>query len=303
MEFGRLITVMVTPFNDDLSVNYGEARRLARHFVRTGSDSILLGATGGESATLKDDERVELLRAVRDELGPNVPIIVGTGNNNTESSVRLTQVVEKAGADAVFAVVPYYNKPPQEGLYRHFKAIASSTKLPVFLYNVPGRTGVNLLPATVERLAAIPNIVGMKETSGSLDQITELLRRVPPHFHVYTGDDNLAIPALSVGAYGLISVVAQVAGERIREMLEAFWKADIAQASKMHRELYPLMEVMFIASNPLPVKTALRLMGFEVGAFRLPLVAPTEAQVERIASVLRQFGYIDRVSVSPGLYT
>lgn len=302
MEFGRYLSVMVTPFNEDMSVNYDAAKQLARHLVNSGIEGLILGATGGESSTLTLEERIELTRVIKNDIGQNIPVIVGTGNNNTRDSIRITQKIEKAGADGVLLITPYYNKPTQEGAFRHFEAIAASTKLPVLLYNVPGRTGVNLLPSTIERLANIPNIIGMKETSGSMDQLTELLRRVSPEFHVYTGDDNLAIPSLSIGAYGLITVVGQIAGKEIKEMLDAFWNKDTDKAAYLHRRLFPLFDVMFIVANPVPVKIALRMMGFDVGPFRLPLVPPSKSQTEQIAKVMKDLGYIDEIAIGPELY-
>lgn len=302
MELGKYLSVMATPFNRDLSVNYGVARKLARRLVDSGIEGLILAATGGESATLTLEERVELTKEIKEEIGGKVPIIVGAGTNNTQNSILVTKTVEKAGADAVMLIVPYYNKPSQEGIYRHFAAIAEATELPILLYNVPGRTGVNLAPATIERLVKIPNIVGIKDASGNLNQLTELVRHLPPDFYVYTGDDSLAVPALSIGVYGLITVAGQIAGKEIKDMLNAYWSKDTEQAAFLHRRLFPLFNVLFIVSNPVPTKTALRLMGFEVGGFRLPLTPPDKQQVEQIAKVLKDLGYIDEVAISDELY-
>lgn len=302
MEFGKYLSVIVTPFNEDLSVNYESAIKLARHMVKGGVEGLIIAATGGESATLTLEERIELTKVMKNEFKGQIPIIVGTGTNNTADSIAVTQKIEQAGADGILLVSPYYNKPTQEGLYRHFSSIAKSTKLPVLLYNVPGRTGVSISPETIIRLAEVPNIVGMKEASGNLDLLTKLLRCVPKHFHVYTGDDNLAVPALSIGVYGLISVAAQVASAEIKEMLDAYWDKDIEKASRMHRHLFPLLDVLFIVSNPIPTKVALNLMGFNVGNVRLPLTMPSKAQTEQIARVLKETGYLDCIDIPETLY-
>lgn len=302
MKFEKYLSVIVTPFREDMTINYEAIKKLASHMIDNGVEGLIIAATGGESATMTLDERVELTKFMKREVGGRVPVIVGTGTNNTSDSIRVTAKIEEAGADAVLLVSPYYNKPSQEGLYRHFKSIAESTKLPVFLYNVPGRTGVSIQPATVAKLAEIPNIYGMKEASGNMDVLTQLLRTVPEHFRIYTGDDNLAVPALSIGVYGLISVVAQVAPRKIKDMLEAYWNKETEKAAKLHCDLFPLLDVMFIASNPVPTKVALNLMGFEAGKVRLPLTMPTKAQAETIAEVLKGQGLIEDAAVSGELY-
>ncbi len=302
MKFGRYLSVIVTPFYEDNSINYDEAIRLGKTMVDNGVEGLIIAATGGESATMKLEERIELTKVMKNAFNGQVPIIVGTGTNNTEDSKRITKLIEEAGADGILLVSPYYNKPSQEGIYLHFKAIADSTKLPVFLYNVPGRTGINLSPETIVRLAEVPNIVGMKDASGNIDQLTKLLRAVPKDFHVYTGDDNLAIPALSIGVYGLISVAAQVAGKEIKEMLDAYWSKDIEKAAKLHQYLFPLLDVLFIESNPVPTKVALNLMGFKVGNVRLPLTMPSKKHTEEIAKVLRELNYMEEINISDNLW-
>jgi len=302
MELGRYLSVMVTPFNEDGSINFKEASRLAKDMVKNGVEGLIIAATGGESATLTLEERIELTKFMKKELNGTAPLIVGTGTNNTNDSIRVTKEIESAGADAVLLVAPYYNKPSQEGLYRHFKSIAESTKLPVLIYNVPGRTGVNISPETIAKLAMIPNVVGMKEASGDLDQLTKLILGVPDDFHIYTGDDNLALPALSIGVYGLISVAAQVAGREIKEMLDSYWNKDIDKAAELHQHLFPLLDVLFIVANPIPTKVALNLMGYNVGGVRLPLTMPNKAQTEQIAKVLYSLNYIDNVNINKNLY-
>jgi len=302
MEFGKYLSVIVTPFNPDNTINYDAILKVANYMIDGGVEGLIIAATGGESATMSLEERIALTKFMKKEVGNRVPIIVGTGTNNTAASIETTKAIEAAGADAVLLVSPYYNKPNQEGLYQHFKAIAESTSLPVFLYNVPGRTGVSIAPDTIARLAQVPNIYGMKDASGNMDNLTTLLRTVPEHFKVYTGDDNLAVPALSIGVYGLISVCAQVAPAPIKEMMDAFRAGELEKAAKMHRDLFPLLDVMFIASNPVPTKVALNLMGYNVGGVRLPLTIPGKGQAEKIAAVLKAQGLIESTEVPENLY-
>lgn len=292
MEFGRYLSVIVTPFNEDNTINYDSMRKVAQHMLDGGVEGFVVAATGGESATLALEERIALTKFMKKEFGDKAQIIVGTGNNNTAASIATTKAIEEAGADAVLLVAPYYNKPNQEGLYLHFKTIAESTSLPVFLYNVPGRAGVKIAPETVARLAEVPNIYGMKDASGDMDNLTKLLRTVPESFRVYTGDDNLVIPALSIGVYGLISVVAQTIPAEICTMMEKFREGKLDEAAEMHRKLFPVLDVMFIASNPVPTKVALNLMGYNVGNVRLPLTMASESQTNEIANVIRDFGLI-----------
>ena len=302
MEFGKYLSVIVTPFNPDNTINYDAILKVANYMIDGGVEGLIIAATGGESATMSLEERIALTKFMKKEVGNRVPIIVGTGTNNTAASIETTKAIEAAGADAVLLVSPYYNKPNQEGLYQHFKAIAESTSLPVFLYNVPGRTGVSIAPDTIAHLAQVPNIYGMKDASGNMDNLTTLLRTVPEHFKVYTGDDNLAVPALSIGVYGLISVCAQVAPAPIKEMMDAFRAGELEKAAKMHRDLFPLLDVMFIASNPVPTKVALNLMGYNVGGVRLPLTMPGKGQAEKIAAVLKAQGLIESAEVPENLY-
>lgn len=301
-EFGRYLSVIITPFHEDLTINYDSMRKVARHMIDGGVEGLIVAATGGESATMKLEERIALTRFMKKEFGNEVPIIVGTGTNNTENSIATTKAIEEAGADGVLLVSPYYNKPNQEGLYQHFKSIAESTALPVLLYNVPGRTGVSIQPATVARLAQVPNIVGMKDAAGNMDNLTQLLRTVPEQFHVYTGDDNLLIPAMAIGVYGLISVCAQVIPAQLRDMMKAFDEHRTEDAAAMHRKWFPVLDVMFIASNPVPTKVALNLMGYNVGKVRLPLTMPSKGQAEEIARVLKAAGVIESDAVPEGLY-
>jgi len=288
VDFGRVITAMVTPFHKDGSVNYAQAKKLARHLVESGSDGLVVAGTTGESPTLTKEEKVALFQAVVEEVGGKAAVIAGTGTNSTAESVALTQAAERAGVDGIMVVGPYYNKPSQEGLYQHFATIARSTRLPVMLYNIPGRTAVNILPGTVARLAEIENVVAIKEASGSLEQVTELRRLLPDHFAIYSGDDSLTLPMLALGARGVVSVASHLAGRRIQEMINAFTAGNVTLAAKIHAELYPLFKVLFITTNPVPVKAALNFLGLQVGGPRLPLVEAAEAEKEKIRECLEQ---------------
>lgn len=288
VDFGRVITAMVTPFHKDGSVNYAQAKKLARHLVESGSDGLVVAGTTGESPTLTKEEKVALFQAVVEEVGGKAAVIAGTGTNSTAESVALTQAAERAGVDGIMVVGPYYNKPSQEGLYQHFATIARSTRLPVMLYNIPGRTAVNILPGTVARLAEIENVVAIKEASGSLEQVTELRRLLPDHFAIYSGDDSLTLPMLALGARGVVSVASHLAGRRIQEMINAFTAGNVTLAAKIHAELFPLFKVLFITTNPVPVKAALNFLGLQVGGPRLPLVEAAEAEKEKIRECLEQ---------------
>ncbi|TEB16602.1 4-hydroxy-tetrahydrodipicolinate synthase [Pelotomaculum sp. FP] len=286
VDFGRVLTAMVTPFHNDLSVNLSQARKLARHLAASGSDGLVIAGTTGESPTLTKDEKVELFRAVVEEVGGKAVVLAGTGGNSTADSIVLTRAAEKVGVDGVMLVVPYYNKPSQEGIYQHFKTLAESTDLPVMIYNIPGRTAVNLLPATVARLAEIDNIVAIKEASGSMDQVSELRRLLPDSFAIYCGDDSLTLPMLALGGKGVISVASHLVGPRLQELVNAFTSGNTTLANEIHLELFPLFKGLFIATNPVPVKTALNLKGWQVGATRLPLVEATSTEKSAIKELL-----------------
>jgi 4-hydroxy-tetrahydrodipicolinate synthase len=288
VEFGRVITAMVTPMDANLAVDYDKAAVLAKRLVDSGSDGLVVCGTTGESPTLSDEEKVRLFRTVRDAVGARAGVIAGTGTYNTAHSIHLTREAERAGCDGVLLVNPYYNKPSQEGLYQHFKAVADSTRLPVMLYNIQGRTAVNCEPATVARLAQVRNIVAIKEASGNLDQMSQIRRLTPPEFKLYSGDDSLTLPLLAVGGAGVVSVAAHVAAREIGEMIDAFLAGSVRRATELHLRLLPLFKVLFITSNPTPVKAALQLTGFDAGGLRLPLVEATAAEREQIAAVLKQ---------------
>lgn len=290
--FGRVLTAMVTPMDRDLAVDYDRAAALAKHLVENGSDGLVVCGTTGESPTLTDDEKVRMFRTVREAVGDRAVVIAGTGTYDTAHSIHLTREAERAGCDGVLLVNPYYNKPSQEGLYRHFRAVAEATRLPVMLYNIQSRTAVNCEPATVARLAQVPNIVAIKEASGSLDQMSQIRSLTPPEFLLYSGDDSLTLPLLAVGGHGVVSVAAHVAGREIHEMIDAFVAGDVQRAQALHLRLWPLFKAMFITTNPTPVKAALQLAGFDAGGLRLPLVEATPKERDHIATVLRELDLV-----------
>ncbi len=291
--YGRVIPAMVTPFNADGSVDYGRARDLARHLIDLGCDGILVGGTTAESPVLDAEEKTALYRTVIEAVGDKVWVWAGTGTNNTADSIEMTRRAEAEGVDGVMLVAPYYNKPPQEGLYQHFKAIAETTRLPVMLYNVPGRTGSNIAPETVARLAAIDNIVAIKEASGSLDQVSQIVAATPDEFLVYSGDDSLTLPILAVGGHGVVSVAAHVVGDKMAAMVDAFEKGDTARAREIHISLLPIFKALFVTTNPIPVKAALGLSGFDVGGYRLPLVPLSEPELETVRRAMLTVGLIN----------
>jgi len=289
-KLGNLLTAMVTPMREDGSIDPALAGKLAQRLVANGSDGVVVCGTTGESPTLTDEEKVTLYRAVADAIGGQAIVVAGTGTNDTKRSIELTQEAEKAGVDGIMLVVPYYNKPPQEGLYRHFRAIAESTSLPILLYNVPSRTSCNLLPETVARLAEIDNIVAIKESVGNMDQVSELRRLLPPDFAIYSGDDSLTLPMMAIGGAGVVSVASHVAGNQIREMITAFERGDLRTAQRIHLELFPLFRALFVTTNPIPVKRALNLVGFPAGPTRPPLAPMSEAEEAVLRQALKGFG-------------
>lgn len=287
--FGRVLTAMVTPFDEHLQVDYQKVVELAKHLADHGSDGIVVCGTTGESPTLTKEEKLKLFQIVKEAVGDRISVIAGTGSNNTLDSIALTKEAEKIGVDGAMVVGPYYNKPSQEGFYQHFKAIADSTSLPIIVYNVPGRTGSNILPETVIRLSELKNIAAVKEASGNLDQASEIARSVPKDFLIYSGDDSLTLPMLSIGGTGIISVASHIVGDKIKSMVDAFFAGDMKKASELHLELFPVFKVIFITSNPVPIKAALAMAGLAVGGPRLPLVKASEAEIEKIKSVVGKF--------------
>lgn len=287
-----LVTAMVTPFKEDMSVDYAAAQQLASLLVEEGSEGLVISGTTGESPTLSVNEKMELFKAIKEAVGDKGYIIAGTGTNATADCLKLTEGATKAGVDAVMVVVPYYNKPNAEGLYQHYKAAAGATDLPMILYNVPGRTGINMLPETVARLSEIKNIVAVKEASGNLDQVSQIRNMVPEDFKIYSGDDSLTLPMLSVGAHGVISVASHLVAPQIKEMVMSYRAGEVKKAAAIHGKLFNLFRTMFITANPIPVKEALRLMGRPAGGVRLPLVNPTAEETAKIKIAMQQLGLL-----------
>lgn len=290
MEFGRLITAMVTPFGRDGEINWEETARLIDYLIEEQkSDSLVIAGTTGESPTLSEDEKINLFTFCAEKAAGRCKIIAGTGGNNTKQTIELTRKAEQCGVDGILLVVPYYNKPSQEGMYQHFKAAAESTSLPVMLYNVPGRTGVSLSVETTLRLAEIPNVKSTKECA-SLEQVTQIAAGAPEGFVVYSGEDSQTLPALAVGAYGIVSVAGHIAGAQMKDMIHAYLDGRTAEAAKLHQQMFPLFKGLFECPNPLPnptaVKFALEEKGFKVGPVRLPLVPPTEGEAAFLRSLL-----------------
>ncbi|MCL0067778.1 4-hydroxy-tetrahydrodipicolinate synthase [Peptococcaceae bacterium] len=287
IDLGRVLTAVVTPFDSDFNVNIAQIKKLVKYLVENGSDGFVVCGTTGESAVLTKEEKIALFRAVVEEVGSQVSVIANTGSYNTADSIDLTRAAEQVGVDGIMLVAPFYNKPSQEGLYQHFKTIANNTKLPVILYNVPGRTVTNILPSTVARLVKdVPNIVAIKEASGNLDQVSELRYLLPDNFEIYSGDDSLTLPIMALGGKGVISVASHVIGLRIQEMVSAYTKGNVSLAMRLHKELFPIFKGMFIDTNPVPVKTALNLLGVNVGGVRLPLTEMDDEKKEKLRTLL-----------------
>lgn len=287
MIFGRVSTAMVTPFDSKGNVDFQKTTKLINYLLSNGTDSLVIAGTTGESPTLSSEEKIALLRHVAKVVEKRVPIIMGTGSNNTYASIEMTKKAEKNGADAIMLVAPYYNKTNQEGLFQHFKAIAENTTLPVMVYNIPGRSAVNIEPETIIRLAEIPNIVAVKEASGDLNAMTQIIAETDDDFALYCGDDGLTLPVLAIGGVGVVSVASHVAGNELQQIIEAYVSGNLAEAAKLHQKLLPLIKGLFSAPSPAPVKTALQLNGIDVGSVRLPIVPLTEQERLSLISVLK----------------
>lgn len=291
--FGRMITAMVTPFTDDLALDLPRAAQLADRLLDQGSDALVVCGTTGESPTVFYDQKIELFKTVIEAVDGRASIIANAGDNCTDDSVQFARKVVSLGVDAIMAVVPYYNKPPQEGLYRHFCAIANSVDVPVILYNIPGRSVINMEPATILRVARdCENVVAVKQANADLSQTAAILAEAPEGFMVYAGDDELTLPMMGLGGTGVISVISHVAGSRFKEMIEAQSVGDHTRALRIHLELLPLMKALFMTANPIMVKKALELQGFPVGGVRLPLVEPTDEQSAELERVMRHVGVL-----------
>ena len=287
-QFGRLLTAMITPFREDGPVDYDAAQQLARQLCDDGSDGVVVAGTTGESPTLSDDEKVQLIRAVREAI-PGRSVVAGTGGNDTRHSVEASERAMAAGADALLCVVPYYNKPPQEGMFQHFRALAAVG--PVIMYNIQSRTGINMTAATTLRCAEEPNVIGVKEASGDIDQMGFVCAGAPAGFRVWSGDDSFTLPLLAVGGHGVICVVSHLAGSAMKAMIEAHAEGRNDVAHAIHHRLLPVIKaLMTTAPNPVPVKSVLNALGFPAGPFRLPLVPLPQADLDRVMETVRGAG-------------
>lgn len=279
MDFGQLITAMVTPFNEDGEIDFPATKKLVEHLIANGTDGVVVAGTTGESPTLSTEEKIELFSFVVKEVNGRIPVIAGTGSNDTKSSIKLTKEAEALGVDGIMLVAPYYNRPSQAGLYEHFKVIAEATRLPVMIYNIPGRTACNIAVDTIIALSKIENIVSVKEASGDLDAMAEIIEHTDDDFVLYSGDDSLTLPVLSIGGKGTVSVAAHIVGNEMKSMIDSFTSGNIADASAMHRKLLPTFKALFSAPSPTPLKAVLNMTGVRVGDVRLPLVPLTDEEL------------------------
>ncbi|WMM31856.1 4-hydroxy-tetrahydrodipicolinate synthase [Shouchella clausii] len=290
MDFGYLMTAMVTPFTNENALDVNGIRTLIHHLANNGTDTVVIHGTTGEAPTLTLEEKQTLLSvAVEEAANANIKVIAGIGANSTQQAVQMAQLAEQTGADGLMVVVPYYNKPSQEGIYQHIAQVAQSTPLPVLLYNVPGRTGADMSAETALRLAEIDQVFAIKEASGNIDKVTEILRLAPEGFSVYSGDDSLTLPMMAVGAKGVVSVASHIVGREMKQMIDAFASGELQLAASIHHKLFPVMKAMFMAPSPAPVKTALARYRLPGGGVRLPLIGLNEAENMELAAVLEPF--------------
>jgi 4-hydroxy-tetrahydrodipicolinate synthase len=294
LDMGEVITAMVTPFDKDYNLDFESCNRLIEYLIKEGNDGILLSGSTGECSVLDDEEKIALFKFAKDNFGDKIKIIAGTGSNDTKHSVELSKEAEKIGADCLLLVAPYYNKPSQMGIFKHFEKIASEVKTPIILYNVPSRTSSNISSETCVELSKIENIIGIKEASGDLRQISEIIRDTDRDFLVYSGNDGDTLPILSVGGYGVISVASHLVCKEIKDMISSFKRGDLNNASEMHRNLLDIFYGIFIATNPVPVKEALNLKGISVGPCRLPLYSMGEKELKIFKNILRSYGIINQ---------
>lgn len=294
MNIGRISTAMVTPFSSTGAIDYDKTELLIEHLIANGTDSLVVCGTTGESPTLTAVEKEELLSFTVEKVNKRIPVIAGTGTNATAESIENTKVAERAGVDGIMLVTPYYNKPDQKGLYAHFSTIAKETNLPILLYNIPGRSVINMLPETTIALSKIKNIRAVKEASGNLEQMAAIIEGTDDGFGVYSGDDSLTLPLLAIGGKGIVSVSSHVVGNEMQKMIAAFLEGRTAEAASMHRALLPLFRELFSAPNPVPVKYALGKIGVDVGGVRLPLVGFEELN-ESLDNALAKFKSYERI--------
>ena len=283
---------IVTPFTRENTVNFDKLATLIEWHVQQGTDAIIVCGTTGESPTLTDEEHKKVIECAVATAKKRVPVIAGSGSNDTAYAVQMSVHAEKVGADALLCITPYYNKPTQKGLLANFTAIADTVTIPIILYNVPGRTGVNLAPETVAKLAEHRNICGVKEASGNIAQVAEIARLVPKDFAIYSGNDDMVVPLMSLGGVGVISVVANIAPKDTHDMAKAYLDGDVAKARDLQLKMKPLIDALFLETNPIPVKVAMNLLGEEVGHLRLPLTEMSEPNMERLKKELRAYGLL-----------
>ena len=287
--FGQVITAMVTPFKSDLSIDFDAVEKIVNHLIKTSTDTIVVAGTTGESPTLTHNEERELCKFVQKIAGGKVKIILGAGSNSTATALESTRETEKLGVDGVLSVVPYYNKPNQAGLLEHFGQIAKGTSLPIILYNIPGRTGINMEPQTTAELATkYKNIIGYKDATGNLEQTSQVIQLCPKDFLIYSGDDGLTLPMLSVGAVGVISVASHIAGKEIKDMINFYFQGKIDLAKEIHHKLFPLFKVLFKAPNPTCIKAVLEMKGLCKSDLRPPLVKLDEKELDELRTVMKK---------------
>ncbi|MGZ4119157.1 MAG: 4-hydroxy-tetrahydrodipicolinate synthase [Actinomycetota bacterium] len=290
--FGRVITAMATPFDREGTLDLERARALAEHLVANGSDGLVLAGSTGESPTLTFEEKRDLFGAVREAVGARADVIAGTGTYDTRETIHLSHMAEEQGVAGLLVVTPYYSRPPQSGLMEHFRTVAASTDLPIILYDIPSRTGRKIEHETLLALAQVPNIIGVKDAAGDLTGTARLAAAKPDDFTIWSGDDALTLPMLALGAHGIISVASHLVGPAIQRLVEAYGKGDASLAASINAELVPIFDVLFITSNPIPLKAALDMVGQPVGDPRLPLVPATEAERSKVRAVLQQLGLV-----------
>lgn len=288
MDFGTVLTAMVTPFDDRGKIDFGVTTLLVEHLIDTGTEGIVVSGTTGESPTLSDDEKTALFKHVVKVVNKRIPVLAGTGTYNTAASIILTKKAEAIGVDGIMLVTPYYNKPNQRGLYAHFSAIAKETSLPIMLYNIPSRSIVNMDVETTTALSKIENIVCIKEASGDLDQVSKIIQNTDDDFYVYSGDDSMTLPMLSIGAKGVVSVSSHIIGNEMRAIVKNYLQGDTKKAAEVHRKALPIIKGLFMAPSPTPVKAALKMNGINVGGVRLPLVELSETERAVLATILKK---------------
>lgn len=290
--FGEILTAMVTPFDGNGYINWLALDSLIEHLLINGSETLVVTGSTGEAATLSTAEKLQIYAHVVAKVGDRAKVIAGTGTNDTKQTIELTQRAQAIGVHGAMLVAPYYNKPPQNALYAHFKAVADACELPILIYNVPGRTACNILPATILRLAKIDNIFGVKEASGNLDQVSEIAALAPPDFVIYSGDDSLTLPILAVGGHGVVSVASHLIGRQLKQMVQAYKQGNVAKAQQLHAEVFPVCKAMFVTSNPVPLKAALNMIGVAVGQPRLPLLPCSGQEEAAVRQTLLDFGLL-----------